>query len=252
MVPFILALLIYMAASSARLSENPNDKLLPSLTTMSETMKRLAFEPSVRTGEYVFWQDTWMSLRRVGLGVGISAIMALAVGILTGSLPLFRAIWLPFLTAFAMIPTMAILPVLFILFGLEELSKVMLIIFGIAPFMMRDIHQRVTELPEEQLIKVQTLGGGTWQAIARVILPQILPRLIDSVRLALGATWIFLISAEAIAADSGLGYRIFLVRRYMAMDVILPYVAWITLIAFVFDYSLRQVNRLGFPWYQEN
>ena len=62
-----------------------------------------------------------------------------------------------------------------------------------------------------------------------------MPRLIDSVRLSLGAAWLYLIAAEAIAAESGLGYRIFLMRRYLAMDVILPYVAWITLLAFLLD-----------------
>ena len=57
--------------------------------------------------------------------------------------------------------------------------------------------------------------------------------------------------AEAIAADAGLGYRIFLVRRYLAMDVILPYVAWITLLAFTADYLLRQLNRRCFKWFGE-
>ena len=54
------------------------------------------------------------------------------------------------------------------------------------------------------------------------------PRLIDALRLTLGSAWLFLIAAEAIASTEGLGYRIFLVRRYLAMDVILPYVIWIT------------------------
>ena len=87
-------------------------------------------------------------------------------------------------------------------------------------------------MPREQIVKAQTLGASTWQIAIRVVLPQIMPRLIDAVRLSLGPAWLFLISAEAIAADVGLGYRIFLVRRYLAMDVILPYVAWITLLAF--------------------
>jgi NitT/TauT family transport system permease protein len=60
--------------------------------------------------------------------------------------------------------------------------------------------------------------------------------------------WIFLISAEAIASTEGLGYRIFLVRRYLAMDIILPYVAWITLIAFLIDRALLWVSRRLFPW----
>jgi len=84
----------------------------------------------------------------------------------------------------------------------------------------------------------------------RVLLPQLMPRLIDSVRLALGAGWLFLIASEAVAATDGLGYRIFLVRRYMSMDLILPYVAWITLLAFLFDTLLRWANTRLFPWHQ--
>ncbi|MBI3545256.1 MAG: ABC transporter permease subunit, partial [Gammaproteobacteria bacterium] len=108
----------------------------------------------------------------------------------------------------------------------------------------------VTEIPSEQIIKAQTLGANSWQLILRVILPQILPRLLDALRLSLGAAWLFLIAAEAIASEDGLGYRIFLIRRYLAMDVILPYVAWITLLAFTLDYLLRRTSRGFFPWYQ--
>ena len=68
-------------------------------------------------------------------------------------------------------------------------------------------------------------------------------------RLSLGPAWLFLIAAEAIAATEGLGYRIFLVRRFLAMDVILPYVAWITLLAFsLTDSLLRRLSRRLFPW----
>ena len=55
-------------------------------------------------------------------------------------------------------------------------------------------------------------------------------------------------TAEAIASTEGLGYRIFLVRRFLAMDVILPYVAWITLLAFVMDRLLAWASRRLFPW----
>jgi len=68
------------------------------------------------------------------------------------------------------------------------------------------------------------------------------------VRLMIGPAFLFLISAEAIASDVGLGYRIFLVRRYLSMDVILPYVAWITLLAFGIDMLLGRFARKAFPW----
>ena len=123
--------------------------------------------------------------------------------------------------------------------GLGEASKIALIVIGSLPFLIRDLAMRVAELPREQLIKAQTLGASSWQIALRIVLPQMLPRLIDSVRLSLGPAWLFLIASEAIASDSGLGYRIFLVRRYLAMDVIIPYVAWITLLAIVPTPRLR-------------
>ena len=67
--------------------------------------------------------------------------------------------------------------------------------------------------------------------------------------MSLGAAWLFLIAAEAIASTDGLGYRIFLVRRYLSMDIILPYVAWITLLAFMTDYVLKQLALKLFPWF---
>jgi len=251
MLPFVLLLLAYMVTSDARLAENPNDKLLPSFSSIGAAIERMAFEPSKRSGDFLLWADTGASLQRLALGVGISAAIALVFGVLLGIIPYINAGLSPFVSAISMIPPMAILPILFIVFGLGEVSKVVLVVIGITPFIIRDLQQRVSELPSEQIIKAQTLGGSTWQLIIRVVLPQVLPRLIDAVRLSLGAAWLFLIAAEAIAATEGLGYRIFLVRRYLAMDVILPYVIWITFLAFLTDLALRYISRRAFPWFQK-
>jgi NitT/TauT family transport system permease protein len=147
-----------------------------------------------------------------------------------------------------MIPPLAVLPILFILLGLGEVAKITLITIGLAPCIVRDLALRAGELPTEQLIKAQTLGASSWQLVIRVILPQMWPRLIDSLRLSMGSAWLFLIAAEAIASEEGLGYRIFLVRRYLAMDVILPYVVWITLLAFAMDWALKLLRSRAFPW----
>jgi NitT/TauT family transport system permease protein len=154
----------------------------------------------------------------------------------------------PLLNTVAMIPPLAVLPILFIVLGLEETSKIALIVIGIAPCVARDLALRVAELPREQIIKAQTLGASTWQLILRVVLPQLWPRLIDAIRLSMGSAWLFLIAAEAIASTEGLGYRIFLVRRYLAMDVILPYVVWITLLAVASDLALRVLRARAFRW----
>jgi NitT/TauT family transport system permease protein len=242
MLPFVIAVAVYLVASDIRLEANPRDKLLPGLAAFGEAMGRLAFSQDMATGAYLFWADTLASLARLGVGLGLSALIGLIGGILIGFIPFLRAAFEPVLAALSLIPPLAVLPILFILFGLGELSKIVLIVFGVAPFILRDVILRVTDIPREQVIKAQTLGASTWQMILGLVLPQVLPRLINSVRLSLGAAWLFVIAAEAITADAGLGYRIFLVRRYLAMDVILPYVAWITLLAFVMDLALRWLH----------
>ena len=249
LLPFVVVILLYMGASEVRLSENPNDKMLPSMSSFAEAVDRMALTPSKRTGEILFVADTVASLERLGLGVLISAVLGLLMAIPLGFIPFVRAGFSPFVAAFSMVPPMAILPILFIVFGMGEMAKVALIVIGVTPLIVRDLQQRVMEMPAEQLIKAQTLGGSSWTIVLRVVLPQIFPRLLDAVRLTMGTAWIFLISAEAIAATEGLGYRIFLVRRYLAMDVILPYVAWITFLAFMFDFVLKQLNYRIFPWY---
>lgn len=247
-LPFVLLIAAYLVASSARLAENASDKVLPAPATMGTAIVQMAFTEDSRSGRYLFWDDTAASLRRLGLGLGTATALGLCVGIGVGLIPYAGATLAPFVAVLSMIPPMAVLPILFITFGLGELSKVVLIVAGIAPFLIRDMALRVREIPIEQLIKAQTLGASTWQIIVRVITPQVVPRLLDAIRLSLGPAWLFLIAAEAIAATEGLGYRIFLVRRYLSMDVILPYVGWITLLAFVFDFALRRLSRRAFAW----
>ena len=247
-LPFVLIAAIYLVASAERRAVNPNDKLLPPAAEMADTVRRLATEPDRRTEEIVLWTDTAASLQRLAIGLGVATLIGLTFGLALGVLPMIDATLGTLVAVISMIPPMAVLPILFIVFGLGELSKVVLIVFGVAPFLIRDTALAVAGLPKEQMIKAQSLGASTWQVAIRVVLPQIMPRLIEAVRLSLGPAFLFLISAEAIAADVGLGYRIFLMRRYLAMDVILPYVAWITLLSYAMDYALAQLARRGCSW----
>lgn len=247
-LPILLLVLFYLFMAAQRHAANPVDKILPLPTGMARSMSALLFQPDQLTGQLVFWADTLASLQRLGLGLGIATSAALVVGLVLGVLPPVRATLGPLVTGIAVIPPVALLPILFIALGLGETAKVALIVIGIAPVMVRDIAAHVAALPREQIVKAQTLGASSWQIMIRVALPQAMPRLIHAVRLSLGPAWVFLISAEAIASDVGLGYRIFLVRRYLSMDVIIPYVAWIALLAIVMDLALTFIGRRLFPW----
>ncbi|MDC0738487.1 ABC transporter permease [Cognatishimia sp. SS12] len=247
-LPFVAVFIAYAIGSDIRLEANPQDKLLPAPSTIAETAQRLFTEPDRRSKEILLWKDTFASLTRLLGGVGISAALSLMIGLAIGLLPYSRSAFSSFIAVLSMVPPLALLPILFIVFGLGETSKIVLIVIGITPFMTRDLAQRVLEIPQEQIVKAQTLGASSGVIALRVALPQVLPRLISNVRLSLGSAWLFLIAAEAVASNVGLGYRIFLVRRYLAMDVILTYVIWITLLAFVIDWLLKTLSRKAFPW----
>lgn len=249
-IPFLILITAYGIGSYQRLIENPQDKVLPSITQMAAAMYEYAFVPEKRSGDFIFWSDTWISLWRLGVSMAISILAALVFGTIMGFIPFVRATFSPFVSAFSLIPPITVLPILFIIVGLDEASKIALIVIGTLPLMMRAVALAVEEIPKEMIVKAQTLGASTWQMITRVVLPQVLPKLFIATRFALVPAWIFLISAEAIAATGGLGYRIFLVRRFLSMDVILPYVAWITLLAWLMDIGISVLQRRFFPWFQ--
>lgn len=251
-LPFIILIVVYLLASEIRHQENPRDKLLPTPTQMVSAVQKIAFEKDRRTGSYLMLRDTLSSLKRLFIGVGLAASIGLFLGLNMGIFPAMNSALNPFVTFISMVPPLAILPILFITFGIDELAKIMLILIGLLPLITRDIRLAVLKLPKEQFTKALTLGASQLQLTYRIILPQILPRLIEAVRLTLGAGWLFLIAAEAIASTDGLGYRIFLVRRYLAMDIILPYVLWITLLGYFFDSLLRIAQSRFFPWYAES
>jgi NitT/TauT family transport system permease protein len=248
LMPFIVLVFAYLVGSHVRLADNPSDKLLPTPATLASTLHTYAAEEDVRSGEVLFWLDTVASLKRIFVALALSASIGLALGLAIGAIPVARAVLAPFIAALSMIPPLAVLPILFIVLGLGESAKIALMTFGIAPCIARDLALRASELPTEQLIKAQSLGASSLQLVTRVILPQMWPRLIDAVRLTLGSAWLYLIAAEAIASTEGLGFRIFLVRRYLAMDVILPYVIWITVLAFTMDWILKLVRSRAFRW----
>jgi NitT/TauT family transport system permease protein len=247
-IPILVLALTYTICAALRHADNPADKVLPTVGAMGAAAWRMATQIDPVTDQITLVADTLASLGRLAAGLALATVTALTLGLLLGVMPLARAILGPVITIIAVIPPIAVLPILFIALGLGEAAKIALIAVGIAPYMTRDLAAHVAGLPAEQFIKAQTLGANSWIVAIRVALPQMMPRLIETLRFSMGPAWVFLIAAEAIASDVGLGYRIFLVRRYLAMDIILPYVAWISLLAIAADALLQAIARRGFPW----
>ena len=249
LMPFLLVVALYFTASHIRHLENESDKLLPTASQLVGAVDRMAFQEDRRSGDYLLLEDTLSSLGRIAAGISMATALALILGLNMGLYNGAHALTNPFITFISMIPPLAILPILFIVFGIGEWGKIMLIFLGTFPIITRDITLYVKNIPKETIVKAQTLGAKNLSLTYKIIMPMVIPRLIDSLRLSLGGAWLFLIAAEAIASTDGLGYRIFLMRRYLNMDVIIPYVIWITLLGVLLDFLLRLIVAKAYPWY---
>jgi NitT/TauT family transport system permease protein len=248
-IPFIVMILWYSHESNIRHEANPADKLLPGLTQMVDQIKEYAFQIDERTGKNLFLLDTKSSLKRLVIGTSIASIFALICGLGMGVFPWIRIMALPFIVFISIIPPLAVLPIIFITLGVEELGKISLIIIGISFLMTRDKYFSVTQIPREHITKALTLGANPFGVVWRVIVPQTMPRFWETMRIYLSPAWLFLIAAEAIASTDGLAYRIYLARRYMNMAQIIPIVLWITFLGFGMNYLIKLYIRLRYRWY---
>jgi NitT/TauT family transport system permease protein len=252
-VSFLLSILLFLAGivfyaftSQVRHQENPKDKVTPTFTQMADGFKRAAFEKD-RDGEYRLLVDTLASARRFLISLAFLSF-AVLLGLLMGIFPYMEILFLRFITFFDKIPALAILPILFIIFGLGEVSKIALILIGVFPTITLDTYLRANVVPREQVTKGLTLGASSFEIAYRVILPQIFPQVLNTIRLNFKAMILFLIAGESLAATVGLGYRIFVVRRYIAMDIIIPYVIWMSLLAFLADFLVRFWIKKRYKW----
>ncbi len=245
--PLVSLVVVYGVLSYRRHLDNPMDRLMPTLAQLAAGLVEIT-APDRRTGEVWLWVDTRASLLRLAQGMGAGVGVAVVLGVLMGIFSTLRALLSPLTTTLAKVPPLALLPIVFIFLGVDETSKIVLVALGIAPTLTNDVTLAAVAVPREMVVKGYTLGASTAEVVIKVILPQIMPRILDSIRLTIGPAWIFLIASEAISAESGLGYRIYVVQRQLAMNVILPYVAWIALLGVAMDLLLQLASRWLYPW----
>ena len=212
-----------------------------------ERWKNSATREYLKQGESLLWQDTKASGKRILIAM-IFIFAGIYVGLFMGAFPYAEKLLYRFVLFFDKIPAIAVLPILFIVFGLGETSKIALIVIGVAPTVILDTYLKVKEVHDEQLVKGMTLGASQSEIVFRIIYPQIIPKVLDTVRLNFKSVILFLIAGEALAAEAGIGYRIFVVRRYMDMATIFPYVVWISMLAFIVDMAFRSWIKSKYQW----
>jgi len=259
---FIVGVILYAQLSIARHKENPEDRVVPSARQLMDGVKASVLEPaeeddpldpsaslSERIRHSMLWKDTVASARRFLTALAL-LIPAILLGLHMAVFPYFGAVFQRFVLFFDKIVALSLLPILFIAFGIDEWSKIMLMVIGVAPTLILDTCNIALAVPREQIVKAFTLKSTNFDVAYRVVLKQVLPQIINSVRLSLKPLALFLFAGEMIASTDGLAYRIAIMRRHMGMDIILPYLLWVALLLFLLDALLRFANRRLHPWYQ--
>jgi NitT/TauT family transport system permease protein len=260
---FAAGIAAYFYVSHARHRDNPEDRVMPTIAQMSRGMLDAVLRPAEedeaqpegqslgrRIVSSMLWKDTLATSRRFIYSM-LLLIPAVILGLHMGLFPYCGVFFSRFILFFDKIVALSLLPILFIAFGIDELAKVMLIVIGVTPTIILDTVNLVRAVPPEQTVKAFTLGAGDFDVAYRVVLKQILPRVLNSIRLNLKAVMLFLFAGEMIASTDGLAYRIALLRRHMGMDVIIPYVLWVALLLFLVDFGMRRINHWLHPWFRE-
>lgn len=192
--------------------------------------------------------DVWISVYRVTMGFVISAVIALPLALLIGTFRPVQAVLEPLTDFIRYMPAVAFIPLVMLWVGIEESSKIAIIFIGTFFQMVLMMAEDVRRVPMAQIEAAQTMGAQKGETINLVIFQAAKPALLDTLRVTMGWAWTYLVVAELVAANSGLGYSILKAQRFLQTDKIFVGIILIGLIGLVMDQLFRLVHRKAFPW----
>jgi NitT/TauT family transport system permease protein len=196
--------------------------------------------------------DILISTGRVLGGFGAAALVGIPLGIATGTFQSIDGLFKPLVGTVRYMPINAFVPLVMIWVGLEENAKVIMIFMGIVLYNAIMIADAVKFISDDLLNAAYTLGANRREILWKVILPASLPSILDTLRVNVAGAWNFLIFAELIAAQSGLGFRIIQSQRYLNTDKVLFCIVLIGLIGLITDYIFHQLAIAFTPWADHN
>jgi NitT/TauT family transport system permease protein len=198
-----------------------------------------------------FYTDVGWSTFRIVVGFLLAAVVAVPLGLLMGSFEAVRSFFNPPINAIRYMPASAFIPLLILLQGLGEDEKITIIWIGVffqLVLMVMDIAHRV---PDEMLNVAYTLGASRWTVFYKVFLPATFPEVVDALRITMGWAWTYLIVAELVAAEHGIGSFILIAERYLRADRIIAAIITIGILGLITDALFAIVHRLAFPYVEK-
>jgi NitT/TauT family transport system permease protein len=195
-----------------------------------------------------FAYDVWASTRRILIGFVLSAFVGIPLGIAIGSFRVIQAFFEPVIAVVRYMPASAFVPLLIIWFGLGDSEKVAVIFIGVFFPITLLIADVSANIPRELLHSSYTLGASRLQVFLRVLLPASWPGVLDNLRIGMGWAWTYLIVAELVAAERGIGHVILTASRFGNTSQLIAGIIVIGFIGLAFDALFRWLYRVLFPY----
>ncbi len=207
-----------------------------------------------RLGSWLFeddlLNDAAISIYRVAAGFMLSAVLALPLGLLIGAFRPVEALLEPLTDFIRYMPAVAFIPLVMLWLGIGESAKISIIFIGTFFQMVLMVAENVRLVPMAQIEAALTMGATRFEMVRLVLAQSARPAILDTLRITMGWAWTYLVVAELVAANSGLGYAILKAQRFLKTDTIFGGIILIGVIGLLIDQGFRWLHRRLYPWAQ--
>ena len=192
--------------------------------------------------------NIWTSTRRVMFGFLLGAGLAVPIGVALGNLIPVEALLLPVMEFLRYLPVPSLLPLCILWFGIGETEKVVVIFLGTFFQLVVLVCDAARAVPNHYLEIGYTLGLGRVESLWKIVLPSSSPAIFNSLRVSFGWAWSYVVVAEIVAADHGLGFMIMESERYADTAEVIGGIVMIGVLGLISDLLFRAAARVLFPF----
>ena len=193
-------------------------------------------------------QSIAATLRRVLVGFGLAVVFGVPLGIAAGAWRVLEAAAAPLALFGRNLPVAALIPLTILWFGIDETQKVMFIFIACVPFVYSGAVAAVANVPQRYVETAQTLGASSFQVVMKVLVALAIPEIYNSLRHLFGLAFGYIMLAELINAQHGLGYLLMTSQRRGLSEHIILILLIIGLVAYGIDRVLYRFQRGLFPY----
>lgn len=198
--------------------------------------------------EYDLARAIWVSTERILIAFLLASAIALPLGVLMGAFEPVNRLFEPIMAPLRYMPISAFIPLLILWFGIYESQKIAFLFLGVFVYLLPVVVTAIRAVPEELVQTSLTLGASRGQVVRTILLPAALPEIFDSFRVMNAISWTYVILAEAVNPEHGLGYMVELARTHQKASWSFAGLLVIGGIGLLTDFVIRAVSGVLFRW----